>query len=441
MRRHANQNYSSTGSRLDAWQRLASVAALLVGWVGACASSQDSSAMATRSGGAGQAASPQPGAHAGTRSTPTVRVESPSKLDTPTLIPSSSAGSASQAAAGSGDSAVCGSVGAEAKAQLLPSDIIWAIDTSGSMSASFPAIQQALVDFSDKVVAAGIDAHIILLAGAGLCVPPPLGSGMCGVGSTSPIPIAAPGPPASAPDTQPPALIHLNAIFGGNFGMGTILGNYDLYKEHLRPNARTQLVMTEDGAPPYTADAVTAHIEGRQSATGAPAWDPPLRPNHYVWNGVVCANGVGVGACNAFSSVPTSLLELIKNTGGILGDLDQAGTAGRDPFGPLLNELALAVIEGATLSCEYEIPTPPKGEQFDRDRVNVVYTSNKQGAKITFPRFDTLEQCADREGWTYDDPANPKRVLLCAKACESVQKERDGSMRVEFGCATVRGPD
>lgn len=149
---------------------------------------------------------------------------------------------------GADTQASCASVGAEAKAQLLPSDIIWTIDTSGSMDATFPAIQQALIEFSNEVIAAGIDAHIVLLAGPGLCVPPPLGSGECGMG-IGPIPIAPVGLPPMAPDTKAPNYLHINAPFGSNGGMGVLLDNFPMYKQMLRPDARVQLVMTEDGGP------------------------------------------------------------------------------------------------------------------------------------------------------------------------------------------------
>jgi hypothetical protein len=138
---------------------------------------------------------------------------------------------------------------------------------------------------------------------------------------------------------------------------------------------------------------------------------------------------------------PTTTLELIKSTGGILGDLEDAQMPGKDPFGPLLKELAAAVIKGSTLSCDYEIPPPPQGEKFERDRVNVVYTPT-QGAETTYGRFDSIDLCGEHIGWSYDNAADPKRVLLCPKACEAVQGDLNGSIRVEFGCATmIASPD
>jgi hypothetical protein len=325
----------------------------------------------------------------------------------------------------------CASVQAEASAELLPSDIIWAIDTSGSMLTSFPSIQAALNQFSERVVMAGIDAHIVLLAGALLCVAPPLGSGMdCGVGDPGAlvgVPLTTLGtPPPVVVDSQAPSFLHLETPFGSGAGLATLLDSFPYYKHMLRPNARTQLVMTEDGAPLLTAAAVTDHIEGRMSATATEAWQPPLRSGSYVWNGVVAGLLGG----------PDTTVQLIRDTGGVQADLDQA-TLGGDPFTQLLDELATSVIVGA-LGCDYEIPAVPTGETFDRDLVNVVYSS--AAGDTTFARVSALDLCADLPAWAYDNANDPRKVQLCPAACRQVQGDAAAKIQIGFGCATQLGP-
>jgi hypothetical protein len=294
------------------------------------------------------------------------------------------------------------------------------------MIGSFPAIQQALATFSQQVIDAGIDAHIILLAGADLCVPAPLGSGSCGG--------AAAG--GAAADSREPAFLHLDLPFGATLGMATLLDNHESYKHLLRPNARTQLVLTEDGAPPMTAAAVTEHIEGRASATLAQPWSPGLAPASYQWNGVVCQTGTGVGTCLFAFVAPQTTLDLIAATGGLVSDLDAAGNPGAaDPFAALLDKLAEAVIIGAKVSCDYAIPAAPEGETFDRDRVNVAYSSG--AASVTFPRATEQIECGDELAWKYDDEAAPTRVVLCPAACAEVQADPDALIDVRFGCESV----
>jgi len=330
----------------------------------------------------------------------------------------------------------CAGVTAQAEVEFLPTDVIWAIDTSGSMSASFPAIQQALNDFSQRVIDAGIDAHIILLAGAeggmgsdtGFCMPPPLGSGQCGAGST---------PGRAAADSLEPGFLHLDTPFGMTMGIPVLLDNYESYKHLLRPNALTQFVLTEDGPPLATAQQVIDHIEGRASATFTPPWNPPLASGSWVFNGVICKDGIGVGTCIlALGGVPATALELIEMTGGLVSNLDDAGNgSGQDPFSELLAKLAEAVIVGAQVSCEYTIPEAPEGETFNRDMVNVIY-SNAQQAPVLFPKIPDDKSCDDNQGWQYDDPNSPSKVILCPAACDVVQNDMNAIVDVKFGCET-----
>lgn len=335
-------------------------------------------------------------------------------------------GRAGEGPAGTGGSGgdSCAGLQERAEARLLPSDVIWAIDTSGSMTASFPSIQQALNDFSARVIAAGVDARIILLAGSGLCVPVPLGSGQCGP-STGVV-----GAPAL--DTREPEFLHLDIPFGWSQGMSVILDNHGLYQHLLRPDSHVQFVLTEDGPPPMLAADVTDRIEGR----GLNPWDPPLAPGSWTFNGIVCVNGIGVSTCLISMAVPTTTLELIQNTSGIVADLDLAGQAGADPFAELLDKLATAVIVGASISCEYTIPPAPPGETFDRERVNVVYT-NGQGVQVTYPMVPAHVGCGANQGWKYDDEAQPSKVVLCPAACEVVQQDLEAQISVEFGCETL----
>jgi hypothetical protein len=325
----------------------------------------------------------------------------------------------------------CAAISAEATARLLPVDIVWAIDTSGSMFGSFPAIQQALGSFSARMDGAGIDAHIVLLAGADLCVPAPLGSGQCGVGGGG---LGGIGgnlglPPGTAPDSNLPRFLHLDVPFGYSAGMGVLLDQHTNYRQMLRGGARTHLVLTEDGVPPMSPQAVIDHVEGRAGATASGPWSPGLTPGSWVFSGVVCANGPTGASCLTTFGIPTTTLSLIDSTGGVLGDLG----AGGDQFAKLLDELATQVIVGAELSCDYAIPPSPAGQAFDRDRVNVAFAPSA-GARQLIPRASG--ECGSADAWTYDDPNAPTKITLCPAACQRVRAVPGATMAVEFGCQT-----
>lgn len=334
----------------------------------------------------------------------------------------------------------CAGVSAKAEPKLMPTDVVWAIDTSGSMAFTFEAIQNALGSFSRKVVEAGIDAHIVLLAGAtggrlsttGLCVPMPLGSGQCGAGSSA---------GHAAQDTKEPTFLHLDTPIAANEGMGVLLDSYPAFKHMLRAGARTHLVMTEDGAPPMSANAVADHIQGIASATSMPAWMPGLAAGSWVWSGVVCPDGLALGSCILSSGPPATTLQLISTTGGVLADLNTVGQQGFDPFAELLDKLATKVVVEAKLGCSYDIPPAPAGMTFDAGQVNVVYTDGNSHPNI-IGRAPDGRACEQREAWQYDDPNKPTKVVLCPAACSRVQADPHARLDVKFGCETkVLGPD
>jgi len=187
-----------------------------------------------------------------------------------------------------------------------------------------------------------------------------------------------------------------------------------------------------------TADEVKNHIEGRAQSTftATPAWDPPLKDGTWQFNGVVCKAGMGLGPCILAVTPPQTTLDLISTTGGLVSELQDAATGSADPFGELLKKLAEAVIVGAKVSCEYEIPPPPTGMEFDSEKVNVEYIN---GAKLVrvIPRLSSTKACGSEVSWQYDDPVKPTHVILCPAACKLVQNDPQARVDAKFGCKTV----
>jgi hypothetical protein len=87
-------------------------------------------------------------------------------------------------------------------------------------------------------------------------------------------------------------------------------------------------------------------------------------------------------------------------------------------------------IRGGSISCELDIPAPPVGKRLDPDKVRVQLTPGGQ-APTELP-YDA--NCAAGAGWHYDDPAAPKRILLCDATCSSAKVDTMGKLDVVFGC-------
>ncbi|MBX3208829.1 MAG: VWA domain-containing protein [Labilithrix sp.] len=152
--------------------------------------------------------------------------------------------------------------------------------------------------------------------------------------------------------------------------------------------------------------------------------------------------GNSVGAVKDLaSSVAATLPTYVIGVGNQLTSLNEIAVGGGTTSAFIVNAndpnqikqdflTAINAIKTSALSCDYEIPAPPAGEQLDREKVNVVYKSGG-----TTDTLDYNASCAGGAGWRYDDADAPKRILLCDTSCDAV-KTKPGQMEVLFGCAT-----
>jgi hypothetical protein len=93
----------------------------------------------------------------------------------------------------------------------------------------------------------------------------------------------------------------------------------------------------------------------------------------------------------------------------------------------------LQQIAGGELACEYLLPeTGANGSPTDPAKVNVNYYptgGSGQGLlKVAGP-----EQCV-LNGWYYDDPQNPTRIILCPSTCASIQNDPGAKVQILLGC-------
>ena len=108
-------------------------------------------------------------------------------------------------------------------------------------------------------------------------------------------------------------------------------------------------------------------------------------------------------------------------------------------FSAALSE-ALASISGETARCELPLPDASADAdagtgQLDLARLNVVFTPG-QGAASVVPR-DERAACATANGWQYD--ATKGALRLCGDACARLRLEPSARIDVVLGCP-VQGP-
>jgi hypothetical protein len=337
-----------------------------------------------------------------------------------------SAGSMSIATDPGGDS--CGAISQQAMNQRQPADIIIAVDNSGSMDEEIMFVRERMNAFSQQIVDSGVDVRIILISspfGApvvepvnpfdpdadddsdenlGICLDPPLGSGNC------------------PEDSQPPRYTHVAEEVGSHDALNLFIDTFPQWQSQLRPtSAKTFVVVTDDNAedgPNNSAAAFEASVAGLGASFG-----------EWSFSGIYCFS-----ECPDAAEIGSVYADLVMRRQGIAGDLCEQN------FAPVFDALAQAVVEGAGLECAWDIPPPPAGQRFDRQRVNVRVAS-AGGAVMDLAHVDSESACATRAGWYYDDDANPTRIHACPQSCAALQGDLDARVDVLFGCETVVAPE
>ena len=313
----------------------------------------------------------------------------------------------------------CAAVSQQAQNRLQPADIIIGIDTSGSMDEEAAFVQENMNAFSQQIVASGVDVHVILVAAPqptaggggllggggrnefGVCIGPPLGSGMC---------------PA---DSKPPAYTHIEQKVDSNDVLGVLINAYPSYKAQLRPDAVKHFVSVTDD------DATDPPISTPQGFIDAVKMLEPTMPTFWAnwhYSSIYCFSD-----CEQAAEIGAVHRDLVMQTTGVGGDLCL------QDFKPVFDKLAQQVVEGVMLACDWDIPDAPVTSTFDKMKTNVRLTVD--GAPAMLGKT-TVTECADREGWHYDNENAPTRVHACPATCTKIQAAKMASIDILFGCAT-----
>ncbi len=94
---------------------------------------------------------------------------------------------------------------------------------------------------------------------------------------------------------------------------------------------------------------------------------------------------------------------------------------------------AVNQIANSLLGCTYGLPAPPSGQTLDVNAVNVNFTPAGAASK-TLPYS---ADCANADGWHYDDAKAPTQVVLCGGSCAAAQAAVGAKLDIIFGCATA----
>lgn len=133
----------------------------------------------------------------------------------------------------------------------------------------------------------------------------------------------------------------------------------------------------------------------------------------------------------------------VLGVGPLLDNLEQIAIAGGTDQAYLVQsgDVAAQVLQvlnrirgSAAIPCELALPEPPLGDSLALDEVNLEY-EGAECARTPFASVPGAADCGDEDGWYYDDPASPNRILLCPQSCNRVSGP-GGTLYYSVGCAT-----
>lgn len=296
-----------------------------------------------------------------------------------------------------------GCLATEAEAQTLELDMVVVLDRSASMSGNlWTSSISALTQFFNDPGAAGVNAGINYF-------PPPGNASECNPNSYNPLQV-----PIVSLDTDAATLINdmQSQMPQGDYTPthGALYGSLQFANQYqdANPDHVVVVVFASDGDPTSCNTAI-----GDIAAIASTA--------------------------NGYNGVRTFVIAI---DGATVANLDQIAAAGG-------TNLALDVTQDITLfkqkmdeiresvlACEFLIPEPGDGEEFDPTKVNIVYTPGG-GSAENIPQAENAADCGSDPGWYYDNPINPTKITFCPATCATIQMDSEAKVDFAFGCPTV----
>ncbi len=309
------------------------------------------------------------------------------------------------------DTDSCAEVKVEAENIKQPADIIFVIDNSGSMDFEEAAVQSNMNDFSNKIVASGIDAHVVLLSNYNICIEPPLGTGLC------------PG------DSKLPEFLHVDVSIGSNDPLSKLIEKKPDWEASMRPDGFKHVVIVSDD----DSDLAAGTFNDMFKAFGPEYTNYKLHAIVGLWDFEDFGKCAGDPFCCAtIAAEGEEYKDLTGATGGVLGALCDNG---KQDFGALFDTLSMQVVQDAKIACEWVIPDP-MGMDIDFNKVNVDYNDGMNPA-LPIPKVDDMAACMDLQAWYYDDPMNPTKIFACPALCTKIQGNPMAQVDVKFGCESI----
>ncbi|GMV43526.1 MAG: hypothetical protein AMXMBFR64_52420 [Myxococcales bacterium] len=212
-------------------------------------------------------------------------------------------------------------INVEAKQITGIADVVWFIDTSGSMDEEAKYLQENINGFANYIANQAVDAHVVLIAkGFDICVPPPLGGPDC---------------------TDGPNFRHVHESVDSTNGLEKVIETYPLYEDFLQEGATTNFIAVTDDNSKKSAAWFNTEVAKK------PAYSSPFRFHSIIGMGTFPIVGC-IGAAQRGSVY----LQLSAQTGGATFPI-----CNKD-WSAIFADMAKSVIDSLQTTCGYAVPNP-----------------------------------------------------------------------------------
>ena len=315
------------------------------------------------------------------------------------------------------DAPACLTSQATAEEASVPVDIIWFVDTSGSMDWESALVSEELDDFATIIDSWGLDYQVVMVAERGtgdnqVCVDPPLAGANCGDNTR---------------------FRHVNQKVDSEDGLKQLIETYPQYQGVLRPDSLKHFIAVSDDNANPDKDWFLGELPG---LTNPGFGAHQFAPNGFIFHSIVAFGTVPIIGCISLvdgtfgAAIGDEYLDLSAMTGGVEASVCE------DDWDPIFNALAAAIMANTSLPCTFDIPEPMNGDTLDPGRVNFVFTPSN-GQPQTIGRVSGPGACNGGQGWFYDDPLDPTQIEVCPATCQMLEADAQGSVDIQFGCATI----
>lgn len=339
-----------------------------------------------------------------------------------------------------------------------PADILFVIDNSKSLYDEIAMVRANMNAFSSRIMESGVDPHIVIVSclpgecsttgsrsssgstSYGICIDPPLGAADgCKYINDNPD-TDNPNEPVT-PDSNLPVYKHISVRVPSMKGLQWLINTYEDnnslttqgWHHMIRENSIKHVVVVSDDGDQNTAESFDAAFT---------ALSPKLA--NYQFHGIFAYSAKDLAApespCATYAAPASpnetppilwdTYSDLVTMTHGVSSDLCAQN------FDPIFDALGNTVIVSSKINCEWTIPTPPNDMVLNPALVNVEFKKTADEPYIV-GNIPSKEFCDEvSNGWYYDTPANPSKILVCPNTCEWFQTNPGAQLNIEFGCAT-----